>query len=129
MRRAIVAEMLRRQNLGGRHERHLQSVLHRDDGRQQRHDRLAGADVPLQQAVHGLGTPHVVDDLLQGLRWPGVSLKGRILAADARIRSSTATRVRLRLRARRMTPPRMADLKQKEFFEDQAPLRPESERH
>ena len=49
-----VAVVLRGQDLGRRHERHLQAVLHRDDRRQQRDDRLAGADVALQQPVHRL---------------------------------------------------------------------------
>ena len=53
------------ENLGRRHERHLQAVLHRDERREQRHDRLARADVALQQPVHRRRPLHVVDDLLQ----------------------------------------------------------------
>ena len=68
--------MLLGQDLGRRHERHLQAVLHRHQRRQQRDDRLAGADVALQQPVHRLRPLHVVDDLLERLRCPAVSLNG-----------------------------------------------------
>ena len=63
--------MLLGQDLGRRHERHLQSVLHRDERREQRDDGLAGADVALQQAVHRLRALQIVDDLLQRLPLPG----------------------------------------------------------
>ena len=58
-----VQEVLIGQNLGRRHERDLQTVLHRDERRQQRDDRLARADVALQQPVHRLRLLQVVDDL------------------------------------------------------------------
>ena len=51
------------QDLGRRHERDLVVVLHRDDRRQERHDRLAGADIALQQALHRPAALHVGDDL------------------------------------------------------------------
>ena len=57
--------VLVRQNLGRRHERDLQAVLHRDERGEQRDDRLAGADVALQQPVHRLRPLHVGDDLAQ----------------------------------------------------------------
>ena len=60
-----VAEVLLGEDLGRRHERDLQTVLHRDERRQQRHDRLAGPDVALQQPVHRLRPLHVLDDLFQ----------------------------------------------------------------
>ena len=51
--------MLRRQDLRRCHQRHLVAVLNRNQRRLHRHDRLAGADVALQQPVHraraGLG--------------------------------------------------------------------------
>ena len=62
---AIVAVVLLGEDLGRRHERHLQAVLHRHERREQRDDRLAGADVALQQPVHRRGPLHVVDDLLR----------------------------------------------------------------
>ena len=61
---ANVDEVLLRQDLGRRHERDLEAVLHRDERRQQRDDRLARTDVALQQPVHRLRPLHVVDDLL-----------------------------------------------------------------
>ena len=77
-------EMLLRQNLGRRHERHLQAVLHRDERRQQRHDRLARADVALQQPVHRLRPLHVVDDLLQRAALPFGQPERQDLAAPTR---------------------------------------------
>ena len=62
-----VHEVLLGEDLGRRHEGHLQAVLHRDERRQQRHDRLAGADVALQQPVHRVRPLQVVDDLLERL--------------------------------------------------------------
>jgi hypothetical protein len=53
------AEVLLGEDLGGRHERDLLSVLHRHDRGQHGDDRLAGADVTLQQPVHRPGTLHV----------------------------------------------------------------------
>jgi|GEM_PF-4980467 len=56
--------MLLGQNLGGRHQRALPA---RADGHrrgQRRHHRLAGADVALQQPVHGLRAGQVLRDLL-----------------------------------------------------------------
>ena len=58
-------EVLLGQNLRRRHERHLQAVLHRHQRRQQRDDRLARADVALQQPVHRRRALHVFDDLFQ----------------------------------------------------------------
>ena len=58
--------MLLGEDLGRRHERDLQAVLHRDHGRQQRHDRLARADIALQQPLHRRRPRHVADDVLEG---------------------------------------------------------------
>ena len=58
-------EVLLGENLRRRHERHLQAVLHGDERRQQRDDRLARADVALQQPVHRRRALHVFDDLFQ----------------------------------------------------------------
>jgi hypothetical protein len=57
--------MLLGEQFGGRHQHHLQVIGHRDDGGQQRDDRLAGADVALQQPVHRRGLLQVLDDLPQ----------------------------------------------------------------
>ena len=55
--------MLRGEHLGGGHERALVPALHGDEQRAERHERLARADVALQQAVHGLRGAQVVRDL------------------------------------------------------------------
>ena len=61
------AVVLRSKNFCWRHERHLQAVLHRDERRQESDDRLACADIPLQQPVHRLRLLHVFHDLPDGL--------------------------------------------------------------
>ena len=62
------AVVLLGEDLGRRHERDLEAVLHRDDRGQQRDDRLAGADVALQQPLHRPRLLHVGDDLGERLR-------------------------------------------------------------
>ena len=57
--------MLRREDLGRRHQRRLVAVLNRDQHRLHRDDRLAGADIALQQPAHGFGAAHVFGDLRQ----------------------------------------------------------------
>ena len=114
--------MLLGQNLGRRHERHLQPVLHGHERRQQRDDRLACADIALQQPVHRLRALQIVDDFLQRLLLPVRQTErqhapGRF--ADAVV---DANRRRLALRRRRMPPRQHAHLKQKRFLEDQAAL-------
>ena len=51
------------QDLGRRHQRRLVAVVHRNQQRQKRDDRLSRADVPLQQAVHAMGRAQVLTDL------------------------------------------------------------------
>ncbi len=55
-------EVLLGEDFRRRHERHLETVLHRDERRHQRDDRLARADVALQEPVHRLRPLHVADD-------------------------------------------------------------------
>ena len=57
--------MLLRQNFGRRHQRDLKSVLHGDNRGFKGDDRLTRADVPLQQAAHGKGLPHIGSDFFQ----------------------------------------------------------------
>ena len=114
-----VDEVLLGQDLGRRHERHLQAVLHRDERRQQRDDRLARADVALQQPVHRLRPLQVVDDLLQRLPLPGGQPERQHAPrrlADAIV---DANRRRLPLRRGRLPPRQHAHLKQKRLLEDQ----------
>ena len=63
--------MLRRQNLRRSHQRRLVAVLDRHQRRLHRHNRLAGAHIPLQQPPHRLRIPHVPHNLAQNplLRW------------------------------------------------------------
>ncbi len=60
---ADVDVVLLGEDLGRRHERDLEAVLHRDERGHQRDDGLARADVPLQQPVHRVRPLHVADDL------------------------------------------------------------------
>ena len=122
--REMLQEVLLGQDLGRRHERHLQAVLHRDQRGQQRDDGLAGADVPLQQPVHRLRPLQVVDDLLQRLLLPrrsaGTAARAR---ADSRMRSSTRIVTGFRSAAADSAPRQHAHLKEERLFEDQPPLR------
>ena len=122
--REMFDEVLLGQNLGRRHERHLQAVLHRDERGQQRDDRLAGADVALQQPVHRLRPLQVVDDLLQRLllarRSAGTAARAR---ADSRMRSSTRIGAGLLLGRGGLPPRQHAHLKEERLLEDQPALR------
>ena len=55
--------VLFREQLGRGHERRLMSVLERHQHREQRHDRLARADITHEQPVHPLRERHVGVDL------------------------------------------------------------------
>ncbi len=64
-----------------RREQHgLQAVGHDDHCGQERDHRLAGADVALEEAVHGRGALQVVHDLLQRVALPGRERKRQHLA-------------------------------------------------
>ena len=51
------------EQLGRRHDRRLIAVLDREQRGEQRDDRLAAADVALQQTLHAPIAAHVGDDL------------------------------------------------------------------
>ena len=68
--------VLRGEDLGGCHERGLAAVLHGDDGGLHGDDRLAGADIALQQAAHGLRAAHVCDDLAEDALLRGGGMEG-----------------------------------------------------
>ena len=68
--------MLLREDFGGRHQRNLISVLHRDNCGFEGNDGFARAYVALQQAAHGKRFLHVGGDFLQhpllrrrGMKW------------------------------------------------------------
>ncbi len=58
--------MLLGEELGRRHDHRLVVVLDREQHGEQGHDRLSGADVAHQQAMHADGCRHVVGDLADG---------------------------------------------------------------
>ena len=59
------AVVLAGEHLGGRHQRRLGAGFHRAQHGQQRHQRLAGPDVALQQPQHAAGAAEVGVDLRQ----------------------------------------------------------------
>ena len=116
-------EVLLRQDFRGRHEGHLQAVLHGHQRRQQRDNRLACAHVALKQAVHRLRPLHVVDDFLQRRPLPVSEPERQDLPrgfADAIVHLD---RHRLGFPPRRAPAHEHAELEQKELFENQAHLR------
>ena len=65
--------MLAGENFGRRHERGLAGRLRPRRGGEERDQRLAGADVALQQAQHAVGLRHVGDDVGYRAIWLRVS--------------------------------------------------------
>ena len=63
-------EVLPGQHLSRRHDAGLRAVLHHGACGEQRHDRLAGADIALKQAQHTVGGGEVGLDLAYGLSLP-----------------------------------------------------------
>ncbi len=59
--------MLPRQDFGGRHDRGLGAALDGNQHGEQRHDRLAAADVALEQPEHPRVRGHVVGNLAERL--------------------------------------------------------------
>ena len=122
-----VADMLRREDFRRRHEGHLQAVFHRHNRGQQRDDRLARADVSLQQPMHRLGTQQVLDDLFERLPLSRRQLERQDLRRRRTDSIVDLRHIRLQLHARRMAPPRVADLKEEELLENHPPLRGRAE--
>ena len=60
--RCELGRVLRGEDLGRRHQRGLHAALVREHDRRGGDERLAAADVALQQAVHRRGAPHVAPD-------------------------------------------------------------------
>ena len=116
-------EVLLGENFGRRHERHLQAVLHGDEGHEQRHDRFAGADIALQQPVHRRRALHVLDELLQRAPLPFGELERQNTArriADAVV---DLDRAGLRFADGGALSHHQPQLKQEELFEDEPDLR------
>ena len=79
-------EMLHGQHFRRSHQRPLIPVGGSRQKRQQSHDRLAGAHVPLDQAVHAVGPLHVRLDLLPDLALGPGQGKGEPLQETGRVR-------------------------------------------
>ncbi len=58
--------MLTGENFGRRHQHRLSAGLHRRRHGHQRHQRLAGADIALQQPQHAVFAGHIGQDILDG---------------------------------------------------------------
>ena len=87
------AMVLLRQHFGGRHDRSLLAGFHRTQHRQQRHDRLARADIALQQPQHASVGSQVAIDLRERLmlgRGQRVAEPGKCLGAQAAIADQLA---------------------------------------
>ncbi len=122
-----VDEVLLGENLGRRHEGDLETVLHRDDRRHQRHDRLAGSDVALQQPVHRLRTLHVLDDLGDDLLLVAGQLEREDAPRGVTDRVGDHDRPRFAIGFGGALPQHQPKLEQKELFEDQPALRRRAE--
>ena len=117
------AVVLLGEDLGRRHERDLEAVLHRHHRRQQRDDRLAGADVALQQPLHRPRLLHVGDDLGERLALPVGQLERQHRAralADAIVDRRHQRLAHLRVLVPAQREPGLED---EEVLEDQPPLR------
>ena len=125
---ADVDVMLLGKDLGRRHERDLEAVLHRDERGHQRDDGLPRPDVTLKQAVHRVRSLHVADNLANDL----------LLIAGQPERQYAPRRFthvigdddgpRLHLRARAALAQYKPALEEEELLEDQAALRRRAER-
>ena len=115
-------EVLLGENFSRRHERHLQAVLHRDERREQRHNRLACADITLQQAVHRRRALHVLDDLLQRAPLPFGQLERQNAARRLANAIVDLDRAWFRLANGGAFSHHQPQLKQEELFEDEPDL-------
>ncbi len=116
-------EVLLGEDFGGRHERDLLPVLHREHRREHGNDRLAGTDVALQQAVHRMRALHVVGDLLQRhalTRREAKRQHGPQRVADAIVHTRHQ---RLALGLGLPLAQQQPHLEAEELLEDQTPLR------
>src|SRR6185437_1466641 len=115
---AGVEIVLLRQDLGGRHQRHLPAVFDGDDGGFERDDGLARADVTLQQAAHGMATAEVGGDFFERLLLVAGWMKGEDaleLVADAGVEGDGGSGLAAHAAALELE----AGLKEEELFEDE----------
>ena len=115
--------MLFGEQLGGRHHRHLEAVLHGHHGGQERHDRLAGPHIALQQALHRPAALHVGDDVAHGFPLPRRQAERQHLTHPLPQGVVDGDDMGLLHRGVFAAPERQARLVDEEVFEDDAPLR------
>jgi hypothetical protein len=110
------------EDLGWRHERDLQAVLHCDQRRQQRNDRFPRADVTLEKTIHRTRPLHIVHDLLERTLLAIRQLERQ--NAPGRVANPVVHRDHHRLAFRhcRLAPGHHAHLKHECLFEYQSPL-------
>ena len=111
------------ENLGRRHERYLEAVLHGDERRHQRDDGLAGTDVALQQPVHRMRALHVADDLADDLLLVAGQLERQHAARRFADLVGDDDGAGLHLGAGPPLSQHQAALEEEELLEDQAALR------
>ena len=125
---ADVEVVLLGQDFGRRHEGDLQAVLHRDERRHQRDDRLARSDVALQQPVHRLRPLHVGDDLADD----GLLIAGQLERQHPPHRLADLVgdddRAPLALGVGAAPAQHDPELEEEELLEDQPPVRRRSKR-
>ena len=120
--------MLRREDLGRRHQRRLIAVLNRDERGLHGDDGLAGADVSLQQTPHWTWLAHVFCDfaentLLRRRRMEGKHLLDRL--ADGRVRGKRGSFPL----AQTSTLQLQSEFQVKELLKDQPSVRRSSRGH
>ena len=125
---ADVQVMLLGENLGRRHKRDLQAVLHGDERCHERYDCLAGADVPLQQPVHRLRALHVGHNFANDGFLIARQLEWQDLADGFPRRIGDDYGASFPLRIGAPFPQHDPKLKEKELLEDQATVSRRSER-
>ncbi len=118
----LLGEQLRRS-----HQRHLEPILERHQRRDDGHDRLAGADVPLQQPVHRTRPPHVGND--GGQRFSLARSQSEWQRPAGSLPDAVVDLNREALPGSRPAPPveREAGLEQEELLDDQPDLRGRAE--
>ncbi len=113
-------EVLLREDLGGRHEGGLVSVLEGDDHGEKGDHRLPRAHVALDQPVHGMRGSHVVGDLAEDALLRAGQVEGqdalhRLAHAGADVEGDPLPRA-----AQAATPESQTELEEEELLEDEA---------
>ncbi len=114
--------MLLRENLRGRHQRHLITVLDRNDRRLKADDGFTRAHISLQQTPHGIRLLHVIGDLFQHPLLRRRGMKGQNLLdrlARVVIQAKGDAGLRFLLSAFEFQP----QLDEEQFFKDQPNVR------